>query len=75
MNIDGVIFPKTSEQLHFSENYVYLYVIHPVTEHADKLYLDLRLTLKSILKGKLQSCAQFRHDIRFCILTLSEILV
>jgi hypothetical protein len=23
----------------------------------------------------LQSCTQFRHDLRFCILTLSEILV
>jgi hypothetical protein len=73
MNIDSVIFPNISEQLHFSDNYVYLYVTHPVTEHADKLYLDLRL--KCILKGKLQSCTQFRHDLRFCILTLSEILV
>jgi hypothetical protein len=75
MNFDGVIFPNISEQLHFSDNYVYLYVTHPVTEHADKLYLDLRLILKCILKGKLQSCAQLRHDLRFCILTLSEFLM
>jgi hypothetical protein len=75
MNIDRMIFPNISEQLHFIDNYVYLYVTHPVTEHADKLYLDLKLTLKCILKGKLHSCAQFRHDLKFCILTLSEYMV
>jgi len=65
MNIDRVIFQTSSEQLHFSHNSVYLYVTHPVTEHADKLYVDLKLTLKCILKGKFQNCAQFRHDLRF----------
>jgi hypothetical protein len=44
MNIDSVIFPNISEQLHSSDIYVYLYITHPVTEHADKLYLYLRLT-------------------------------
>jgi hypothetical protein len=75
MNIDRVIFQNSSEQLHLSHNYVHVYVTHPVTERADKLYLDLKLNLKCILKGKLQSCAQFRHGLRFCILTLSEFLV
>jgi hypothetical protein len=77
MNIYRVIFQNSSEQLHFSHNYVYLYVTLPVTEHADKFYLDLKLTLKCILKGKLQSCLHFRHDLSFCtcILTLSELLV
>ena len=65
MNIDRVIFQTSSEQLHFSHNSVYLYVTHPVTEHADKLYVDLKLTLKCILKGKFQNCAQFWHDLRF----------
>ena len=65
MNIDRVTFHTSSEQLHLNHNFVSLYVTHPVTEHADKIYIDLKLTLKRISKGKLHSCAQFRHHLRF----------
>jgi len=47
-----VNFQTSSEQLHLNHNFVYLYVTHPVTEHGDKLYIDVKLTLKRISKGQ-----------------------
>jgi len=52
LNIDRVTFQTSSEQLHLNHNFVSLYVTHPVTGHADKLYMDLKLTLKRISKGQ-----------------------
>jgi hypothetical protein len=57
LNIDRVIFQTSSEQLHISHRFVNLSVTHPVTEHADTLYIDLKLTLKRISKCKLHSYA------------------
>ena len=44
-------FQTSSEQLHLNHNFVYLYVTHTVVEHAVKLCIDLKLTLKRISKG------------------------
>jgi hypothetical protein len=57
------------------QSQICLHVIHSVRELADKPYMELKLTLKYISKGKSQSCAQFRHDLRFWTKTLSELLV
>jgi hypothetical protein len=55
MNTDSVIFQTSSEQLHFSHKFVYVIVTHPVTERADKHYMDLKLASKCILKCKVHS--------------------
>jgi len=47
-----VTFQTSSEQLHLNHNFVYFYITNPVIEHADKLYIDLKLNLKRIPKGQ-----------------------
>jgi hypothetical protein len=44
LNIDSAIFQTSSEQLHFSHIFVHLFVSHPVAQHADKIYIHLKLT-------------------------------
>jgi len=43
-----VTFQTSSEQLHLYHNFVSFYVTHPVIEHADKIYIDLKLSLERI---------------------------